>query len=344
MLAKAVFVVPERDDLVYEPKWDGFRCIVFRDGDEIELGSRNSKSLNRYFPELIEPLKAVLPQRCVVDGELIVRANDELNFDALSQRIHPAESRVNLLAVQSPAEFIAFDILALDDRDLTDVPFGERRAELERIAATFAAPIHLTPSTSDHATAVDWFNNFEGAGLDGLMAKSVNDVYGPNKRSQIKVKHKRSVECVVAGYRTHKSGDGPGSLLLGLYDDAGTLHHVGVAASFRSVDRVALIDELKPLESAALVEHPWANWAEAKAQADGTMPGSVNRWNATHDQSWTPLRIEQVVEVTYAHASAGRFRGTTKMVRWRPDREPASCLHSQLVQAEPFAFGDVLNP
>lgn len=342
MLAKAVNEVPPGPGLAYEPKWDGFRCIVFRDGDDIELGSRNERPFNRYFPELLDPLRATLPRRCVVDGELIVRIDGELDFDALGQRIHPAQSRVTMLAEQTPAELMVFDVLAAGDLDLTGESFAVRRGMLERLAADFAPPVRLTPSTTDVEVARRWFERFEGAGLDGLMAKPLDGVYTPDKRTQIKVKHRRTADCVVAGYRVHKSGDGVGSLLLGLYGDDGTLHHVGVAASFRKALRAELADEVAPLEDGALDGHPWAGWADETAHADGKMPGAPSRWNNQRDQSWIPLRIERVVEVAYAHASAGRFRGTTSFVRWRPDRDPDSCLHAQLVQAEPLPFADVL--
>ncbi len=342
MLAKAVHEVPDTPDLAYEPKWDGFRCVVFRDGDEIELGSRNERPFNRYFPELLEPLKESLPDRCVVDGELIVRIDGELDFDALGQRIHPADSRVQMLAEKTPAEFIAFDVIAVGDLDLTDESFAVRRGVLERLAEDFAGPVLLTPSTTDHATAVEWFTRFEGAGLDGLMAKPLDGTYVPDKRVQIKVKHKRTVDCVVAGYRMHKSGDGVGSLVLGLYGDDGSLWHVGVAASFRASMRAELLDELAPYRLDDISEHPWASWADESAHATGSMPGAPSRWANERDQSWIPLRAERVAEVSYAHASNGRFRGTTSFVRWRPDRDPASCRHTQLVQTDSLPFAEVL--
>ncbi len=345
MLAKAVFELPpgEEGRLSFEPKWDGFRCIVFRDGDEVELGSRNERPLTRYFPELLPALRASLPERCVVDGEIVVAVGDRLAFDALQQRIHPAESRVTMLAETTPAAFVAFDLLALDDRDLTSVPFGERRAALEDIAGDFAPPVHLTPSTYHREVAARWFDRFEGAGLDGIMAKPVDGVYVPDKRVQFKVKHRHTADCVVAGYRIHKSGDGVGSLLLGLYGADGSLHHVGVAASFTAKFRAELTDELEPLRLEDLSEHPWSEWmAQAERGPDGRLPGAPNRWNAQRDQSWEPLRPDRVVEVGYAHATDGRFRGTTRFVRWRPDRTPESCLLDQLVEREPIAISEVL--
>jgi ATP-dependent DNA ligase len=342
MLAKAVHEVPSGPDLGYEPKWDGFRCIVFRDGDEIEMGSRNERPFNRYFPELLVPLKEALPEKCVVDGELIVRIDGELDFDALGQRIHPADSRVQMLAEQTPAEFIVFDVIAAGDLDLTGEPFAVRRGLLERLAEDFTGPVLLTPQTTDFGTAVEWFERFEGAGLDGLMAKPLSGVYVPDKRVQIKVKHRRTADCVVAGFRMHKSGDGVGSLILGLYADDGALWHVGVAASFRASARAELLEELTPHRLDDLAAHPWASWADEEAHASGSMPGAPSRWNNDRDQSWIPIRIERVAEVSYAHASNGRFRGTTSFIRWRPDREPASCLHTQLVQADPLPFDQVL--
>jgi len=345
MLAKATHEIPDvaKGELAFEPKWDGFRCIVFRDGDEIELGSRNERPFNRYFPDILDPLRASLPDRCVVDGELIVRIDGELDFDALGQRIHPADSRVRMLAEQTPASFIAFDVLAAGDLDLTDEPFAVRRQLLETFGERFEPPVHLTPSTTDPAVAAVWFDRFEGAGLDGLMAKPLDGVYVSDKRVQIKVKHQRTADCVVAGFRIHKSGDGVGSLILGLYDDVGDLRHVGVASSFRAVDRVALLEEIAPLREGALDDHPWSGWAEAAADPATKMPGAVSRWNNQKDLSWLPLRIERVAEVRYEHATNGRFRGTTRLSRWRPDREPPSCSIDQLVQAEPIALDEVLG-
>lgn len=338
MLAKPVPKLPS-GEMSYEPKWDGFRCIVFRDGDELVLGSRNEKPLNRYFPEMVEPLKRSLPDRCVVDGELIVSIAGRLDFDALGQRIHPADSRVQMLARETPADFVAFDILALDEESLLERPFSERRAALESIAGKFDAPIHLAPATRDEDVAMEWFNTTEGAGLDGLIIKPLSDSYASNKRTQFKLKHVRSADCVVAGYRMHKSGDGVGSLILGLYSPEGQLWHVGVAASFTAKKRVELTTEMEALVLSDIGEHPWSEWMDAEANADGSMPGAPNRWSGANgrDHSWIPVRPERVVEVQYTWSTAGRFRGTTKMLRWRPDRDPESCSTEQLAEPEPLA-------
>lgn len=343
MLAKAVpwDKLPDLD-LIYEAKWDGFRCIVFRDGDHIELGSRNERPLTRYFPEILEPLKASLPDRAVIDGELVVAINDKLEFDALQQRIHPAESRVNMLAEKTPAEFVAFDVLALGDEDLTAMPFTERRARLEQIAARFAPGVHLTPATLDVDLAREWFVDFEGAGLDGLIAKPPQGVYEPNKRSQFKLKHVRTADVVVAGFRMHKSGDGVGSLLVGLWDDEGTLHHMGVATSFTAKARVELLEELTP-EVADITEHPWAHWHTAEAHADGRMPGGQSRWSAGKDLNWTPLDCSRVAEIKYGSTLHGRFRATTKWLRWRPDRTPESCTYEQLDEPTPVGVSRVFG-
>ncbi len=345
MLAKAVDELPDRD-LALEPKWDGFRCIVFRDGDEVVLGSRNQRPFNRYFPELLEPLKRSLPDRCVIDGELIVEIDGTLDFDALGQRIHPAESRVNMLAEKTPASFVAFDVLAANDASLMDTPFIERRAVLETIAGGFEEPIHLAPMTRDREQAMVWFHTLEGAGLDGLIAKPVEDPYVPDKRVQFKLKHVRTIDCVVAGYRIHKSGDGVGSLVLGLHDRNGRLHHVGVAASFSAKARVELLDEVRPYELDDFSDHPWAEWMRAEAHADGSMPGAPNRWsgaNSGRDHSWIPLRPERVVEVKYVLATDGRFRGTTRLLRWRPDRTAESATFEQFPDLEPVDIRTVLG-
>jgi len=343
MLAKALDALPD-GELSLEPKWDGFRCIVFRDGDEIVLGSRNQKPFNRYFPELMDPLRASLPERCVVDGELIVALDGKLDFDALGQRIHPAESRVNMLAEKTPVSFIAFDCLSDGDSDLMSSPFHERRAALEAMAGGFAPPIHLAPMTRDRELAMEWFHTFEGAGLDGLIAKPIDGTYVPDKRVQFKLKHVRTIDCVVAGYRIHKSGDGVGSLVLGLYDD-GRLQHVGVAASFTAKKRAELVDELADVVLTDIADHPWADWMQAEAHQDGSMPGAPNRWSGANerDHSWIPVRPERVVEVKYVLATDGRFRGTTRMLRWRPDREPESATIDQFPQPEPFDLRTVLT-
>ena len=343
MLAKAIPGIPEVGDLAFEPKWDGFRCIVFRDGDEVHLGSRNERPLTRYFPELIDPLRRSLPDRCVVDGEIIVSVDDHLGFDALQQRIHPAESRVTRLAEETPAEFVAFDVLAVNDTDLMDEPFRDRRAILETLARAFEPPIHLVPSTLDRTVAEDWYRRFEGAGLDGLIAKPRDGTYQPNKRVQYKVKHTRTADVVVAGYRMHKDGQGVGSLLVGLHDDAGRLQHMGVAASFKASLREELVETLAPYLVDDPAEHPWGEWMIAEAHEDGRMPGAPNRWSQGRDTvAWVPLRCELVAEVKYEAVLNGRFRGTTRFVRWRPDRDPESCTYDQLEVAAPVGISEVL--
>ncbi|WP_410877179.1 ATP-dependent DNA ligase [Nocardia sp. A7] len=337
MLAKSTPSLPREPGLSYEPKWDGFRCIVFRDGAEIELGSRNDRPLTRYFPELAELLKAALPQRCVVDGEIVVVTDQGLDFDTLQQRLHPAASRVNKLAVETPASFVAFDLLALGDRDLTTDPFVERRRELESLLEAAPGRIHLTPITRDPDVAQDWFTRFEGAGFDGVMAKSDEQAYLQDKRVMLKIKHERTADCVVAGYRMHKDGEGVGSLLLGLFDDEGNLNHVGVASSFTAARRRELLGELAPLRENALDDHPWRNWADAVAQAnaDGKMPGGQSRWSGGKDLSWEPLRPELVAEVRYEHVQSGRFRHGGRLARFRPDRTPDSCTYAQLDEVAP---------
>ena len=344
MLAKAVDGIPD-GDMTFEPKWDGFRCIVFRDGDEVELGSRNERPLTRYFPELIEPLRAALPERAVVDGEIIVGIDDRLGFDALQQRIHPAESRVDRLAAETPAEFIAFDVLAVADNDLMGEPFRDRRAILEAMAPGFAPPVHLAPSTLDRDVAADWYERFEGAGLDGLIAKPRGGVYTPDKRTQFKVKHTRTVDVVVAGYRMHKDGKGVGSLLVGLYDDTGQLNHCGVAASFSASRRESLVGELAPHLLDDVSEHPWARWVDPDAHVEGgLMPGAPSRWSGGRgDQSWVPLRIERVAEVKYEAMLNGRFRGTTRFVRWRDDRTAESCRYDQIEVPLPVGLSEILT-
>lgn len=337
MLAKAVDGIPDRDDIAFEPKWDGFRCIVFRDGDNVHLGSRNTKPLTRYFPELLDPVRDQLPDRIVFDAEIIVSIDDHLEFDALQQRIHPAESRVTMLAEKTPAEIVAFDLLAIGDRDLRAEPFESRRGELETAFAAVEAPLHLTPVTRDPEIALRWFVDFEGAGLDGLIAKPLADPYAENKRAQLKVKHVRTADAVVAGYRIHKDGNGVGSLLLGLVDDEGGLRHVGVAASFTAKRRTELIDELAPLEVDALVDHPWASWAEAGAQQQ-------HRWNAGKEMTWKPVRPELVAEVKYGSTLNGRFREVTRLLRWRPDKTPEQCTFEQLDEPEPMGLQRVLRP
>jgi ATP-dependent DNA ligase len=343
MLAKLARSLPEDEGLVYEPKWDGFRCVVFRDGDEVELGSRNERPLTRYFPELPGPLRENLPERCVVDGEIVIAGDRGLDFEALLQRIHPAESRVNLLAGQTPASFVAFDLLALAADDLRSSSFAERRALLEEALAGARPPVHLTPATSDPVVAAEWFDRFEGAGLDGVVAKRAELPYRENERLMLKVKHQRTADCVVAGFRWHKSGGVVGSLLLGLYDDEGTLHHVGVTASFTMARRRELVDEIAPLRENALDGHPWAAWAGPEEEWGGRMPGAQSRWNAKRDLSWEPLRPERVVEVAFDHLQGDRFRHATTFQRWRPDRDPRTCTYAQLEVAVPEELAAVFG-
>jgi ATP-dependent DNA ligase len=341
MLAKSVPSIPDVGHV--EPKWDGFRTIVFRDGDDVELGSRNERPMTRYFPEVVEALKANLPDRCVVDGEIVVVRGERLDFDALQQRIHPAASRVELLAGETPASFIGFDLLAVDDESLMGAPFGERRSRLETALAAAEAPVYVTPATGDLTEGRRWFEVFEGAGLDGVVAKPVHMPYMPDKRTMFKVKHERTADCVVAGFRWHKSGPVVGSLLLGLHDDSGRLQHVGVSASFPMPRRRQLVDELAPYLLGEGDEHPWSQWAEAEAHVGGRLPGAVSRWNAKKDLSFVAVRPELVVEVAYDHMEGKRFRHTAQFRRWRPDRDPASCTYEQLEQPVQFDLAQVLT-
>jgi len=345
MLAKAVDRLPVDEGMIYEPKWDGFRCVVFRDGDEVELGSRNERPLTRYFPELIEPLRASLPDKCVVDGEIVVATHDGLDFDALQQRIHPAASRVQKLSIETPASFVAFDLLAIDGRSLLDTPLRERRILLNDALQGARPPIHLSPMTLDEDVAADWFVRFEGAGLDGVLAKPALGVYEQNKRVQFKVKHRRTADCVVAGFRMHKDGDGVGSLLLGLYSDDHRLHHVGVASSFTARRRKELLGEVSLYLVDSLEDHPWRAWAEAQAheEPNARMPGGVSRWNAKKDLSWTPLRPELVAEVAYEQVQNGRFRHSARLLHWRPDRTPESCTYEQLEQVPPYELAQIFG-
>ncbi|HEX8973096.1 ATP-dependent DNA ligase [Oryzihumus sp.] len=343
MLAKAVKDLPEAA-VSFEPKWDGFRSVVFRDGDEVEIGSRNEKPMTRYFPELVEAFRANLPQQCVVDGEIILvgRGGDRLDFDALQQRIHPAASRVAMLAEQTPARFVAFDLLALGEEDLTGRPFAERREALVRALADAEAPVHVTPATTDRDTARQWFHQFEGAGLDGVVAKPLDGVYAPDKRVMFKVKHERTADCVVAGYRPHKSGpDAIGSLLLGLYDADGDLASVGVIGAFPMARRRELFEELQPLVT-GFDGHPWA-WGRQEEGTRTPRNAEGSRWAAGKDLSFTPLRPERVVEVRYDHMEGVRFRHTAQFVRWRTDRDPRSCTYEQLEEPVSFDLADVLG-
>jgi ATP-dependent DNA ligase len=332
MLSKRVSALPAGEDCLFEPKWDGFRTLVFRDGDELLLQSRDEKPLNRYFPELVEGLKAVLPARVVLDGELVVARNGALDFDALQLRLHPAASRVALLARETPSSIVFFDILCEGERDLRLVPFEERRKRLEAVIGPLGSPVHLTPATMDRALAEDWFRRFEGAGLDGVMAKPLKGLYEPNKRVMFKVKHERECDCVVAGFRFHKQapGEAVGSLLLGLFDTAGALQHVGVCASFTLAKRRELLTFLEPYRKDALAGHPWKDWAEHDAAATGRMPGGQSRWSQGKDLSWQPLRPELVVEVAYDHLQNGRFRHTAQFRRFRADKRPKDCTYEQL--------------
>jgi ATP-dependent DNA ligase len=340
MLAKSVKEIPDVGHV--EPKWDGFRTIVFRDGDEVELGSRNEKPMTRYFPELVEQIKANTPERCVLDGEIVIVTGDRLDWDALTNRIHPAASRVKLLAEQTPASFVAFDVLALGDDDLMSTPLRERRPRLVDALSTAQAPIHVTPATADMAEAQRWFTQFEGAGLDGVVAKPLDGTYQPDKRSMFKVKHERTVDCVVAGFRWHKTGPIVGSLLLGLWNADGNLQHVGVVASFPMARRKTLVDELEPLRT-GVEDHPWAAWSDQEAHAGQRMPGAVSRWNATKDLSFVPLRPDLVVEVAYDHMEGDRFRHTAQFRRWRPDRDARTCTYEQLDEPVRYDLADILG-
>ena len=342
MLAKSVKTIPA-GDFLYEPKWDGFRCIAFRDGDNVELASRGEKPLTRYFPEVVEALRTNLPKRCVVDGEIVIATGDRLDFEALLQRIHPAESRVRKLAEETPASFVAFDLLAEGDQSMISMPFRQRRAGLEKLMAKASAPVFMTRGTDDIEVAHQWFEVFEGAGLDGVVAKPLDAPYQPDVRAMFKIKHERTADCVVAGYRWHKSGPVVGSLLLGLYADDGALQHVGVAASFPMKRRAELVDELAPYAVEDISGHPWQQWAEADAHAVGRLPGAVSRWNAKKDLSWVPLRPDLVVEVGYDHMEGTRFRHTTQFKRWRPDRDPQSCTYDQLERPVRFDLADILT-
>jgi ATP-dependent DNA ligase len=346
MLAKASLDLPAGDGWLYEPKWDGFRALVFRDGDELLVQSRDGKPLDRYFPELAEPLRANLPVRCVVDGEVVIARDGALDFDALLLRIHPAASRVAALAAATPASYVAWDLLAIGEQSLLETPQAERRLRLEQALAEARPPVHLTPMTRDRAQAADWFARFEGAGLDGVVAKDAAAVYQPGKRRMLKIKHARTADCVVAGFRWHKNGPGThvGSLILGLYDDEDVLHHVGVTSSFGWEQRAELARELADLCDGALEDHPWGEWASASPEAEASgqrMPGASSRWNRGKDLSWQPLRVERVVEVAYDHLQGDRFRHATTFRRWRPDKAAADCRYDQLEVTAAFELRDI---
>jgi ATP-dependent DNA ligase len=343
MLAKSVDSIPT-GAFSYEPKWDGFRAIVFRDEDEVEIGSRNERPMTRYFPDVVDAIKGNFPERCVIDGEIVVPdpSGQRLEFETLQQRIHPADSRVRLLAGQTPAHLVAFDLLALGERDYTHEPFSERRRALEEALGRAQSPIHLTPTTTDRDVAKEWFDQFEGAGLDGIIAKPLEGTYQPDKRVMFKVKHVRTADCVVAGYRVHKADDrAVGSLLLGLYDGDGALANVGVVGAFPMERRRALFNELQPLVT-TFDDHPWA-WAQEEAGGRTPRHSESSRWSAGKDLSFVPLRPERVVEVRYDHMEGPRLRHTAQFVRWRPDRDPRSCTYSQLQEPVGFDLAEVLG-
>jgi ATP-dependent DNA ligase len=344
MLAKLATALPSGDGWLFEPKWDGFRAIVFRDGERVYTQSRDQKPLDRYFPELAPVLRASLPHRCVVDGEIVIAGDGGLDFDALQMRLHPAASRVAKLAAEIPAAFVAFDLLAAGDDDLRAAPQSQRRARLERVLGTTSERVHLTPCTRSRELATDWFHRFEGAGFDGVVAKHESTTYQPGKRVLVKVKHARTADCVVAGFRWHKHGPGTlvGSLLLGLYDDAGTLHHVGVTSAFTTAVRRQLAAELEPLRRDAIAAHPWREWTLA-GEGAVRMPGASSRWNAGKDLSWEPLRIERVAEVKYDHLQGDRFRQATIFQRWRPDKRPADCRYDQLEVTPPAELAEIFR-
>ncbi|MFD7316154.1 ATP-dependent DNA ligase [Streptomyces sp. NPDC059883] len=341
MLAKSVARIPP--GMQYEAKWDGFRAIVHRDGDEVVIGSRTGKPLTRYFPELVTALRAELPGRCVVDGEIVIVHEDRLDFDRLTERIHPAKSRVDLLAERTPASFVIFDVLALGDTSLIAIAQARRREALEAAFAALHPPVYLAPATSDIEVARGWFERYEGAGLDGVIAKPLDLPYRPDTRSMYKIKHERTADVVVAGYRHHKSGPVVGSLLLGLYDPAGALQHVGVCAAFPMKRRAELVEELAPLRMESAEGHPWAAWAEESAHESARLPGAPSRWSGTKDLSWLPLRPERVCEVAYDHMEGDRFRHTAQFRRWRPDRTPASCTYAQLEEPVRYDLAEVLR-
>ncbi|MFI5007665.1 MAG: ATP-dependent DNA ligase [Solirubrobacterales bacterium] len=345
MLAKLATELPEGEGWLFEPKWDGFRALVFRDRDRFYIQSRDLKPLDRYFPELEAFFRTSFPERCVVDGEIVIVGPRGLDFDALQMRLHPAASRVKKLAAETPAAFVAFDLLAEGGDDLRPLPQAERRRRLERALQGAAGGVHLTPCRRERSIAEEWFHRFEGAGLDGVIAKHESTTYQPGKRAMVKVKHARTADCVVAGFRWHKQGPGTlvGSLLLGLYDDAGTLHHVGVTSSFTMDARRRLALELEPLRRDALVSHPWRHWAEMGEGAQ-RVPGAQSRWSAGKDLSWEPLRVERVSEVKYDHLQGDRFRHAAVFLRWRADKQPADCRYDQLEVTPPAEIAEVFRP
>src|SRR5438105_3809578 len=345
MRAKRVGELPTAGDWIFEPKWDGFRALMFRDRDEVFIQSRDAKPLNRYFPELLEPIQRELPAQCVLDGEIVIARDGGLDFDSLQLRLHPAASRVKLLSKQIPASIVFFDLLSEGDRDLCRTAFKDRRRELESLLSSAAPPLHLTPATRELSVAADWFSRFEGAGLDGVIAKPASGMYEPNKRVMLKVKHERDCDCVVAGFRWHKNGPGTavGSLLLGLYDDSGALQHVGVCASFTDKVRRELVAYLAPYRKNALAAHPWKHWAEheSSGEAGHRVPGAQSRWSQHKDLSWEPLRPELVVEVAYDHMQGSRFRHTAQFRRWRKDKRPSECTYDQLEVVPPQELTEI---
>jgi ATP-dependent DNA ligase len=344
MLAKIAAELPTEPGFLFEPKWDGFRALVFRTNTETHIQSRDLKPLNRYFPELEKALDEALPKGCVLDGEIVVAGPKGLDFDALQQRIHPAASRIARLAKETPASFVAFDLLAAGGKSTMELPQSERRTRLERLLGNARPPLHLTPVTRDRAQAVQWLEQFEGAGLDGVIAKLEGAVYQPAKRAMLKIKHVRSAECVVAGFRWYKDRqDAVGSLLLGLYDEAGVLHHVGVTSAFSMVMRKELLDELGPLRKNAIDKHPWAEWAGANVGDEQRMPGAQSRWSGGKDLSWEPLKPERVCEVKYDHLQGMRFRHAAVFLRWRPDKPPEDCRYDQLEVTTPFVLAKVFG-
>ena len=344
MLAKLADELPPQGEYLYEPKWDGFRAIVFRGTSELFIQSRDLRPFDRYFPELHDALLARLPKGCVIDGEIVIATKRGLDFDALQMRLHPAESRVMKLAKETPSSFVAFDLLAVDGENLMAARQSERRNRLEKLLARIHQPVYLTPMSRDRVIARDWLGRFEGAGLDGVIAKPAGATYQPGKRAMIKVKHARTADCVVAGFRWHKSGkDAVGSLLLGLYDNDGVLHHVGVTSSFTMAMRKQLAKELEPLRTNAFEGHPWREWAEAAEGGTQRMPGGQSRWSAGKDLSWEPLRIERVCEVKYDHLQGDRFRHAATFLRWRPDKPPSECRYDQLETTRAYELEKVFS-
>jgi ATP-dependent DNA ligase len=338
--------IPEGDHWIYEPKWDGFRAMVWKSGDDLYIQSRDLKPLGRYFPELEVSLRANLPDRCVLDGEIVIATDGRLDFEALLLRIHPAASRVNMLAEQKPSSYVAWDLLAENDEDLRALPQRERRDRLERALAKVKPPVHVTPATRDRAIAADWFSRFEGAGLDGVMAKPEDLPFTAGKRVMLKIKHQRTADCVVAGFRWYKGGKDKlvGSLLLGLYDNDGVLHHVGIAASFKQADRAKLAELLAPMREGARESHPWRDWAEWQQQeSEQRLPGATSRWNRGKDLSWEPIRIDLVAEVSFDHMQGSRFRHATHFKRWRPDKPASTCSYDQLEETPPQEIEDIFG-